>query len=559
MFFQTLRSLFRQKGFDVSVALIMALGIGVNAAVFSIAYSVLFPELPFRAPNELVMISEASRNIDTGLVSPTAFLEWRDRKPPFSEMAAFMWWEGSSDDPTLTVTITPNYFDVLGVKPLLGRTFTEEENRVGMSSAMILSYEIWQRRFGGDPGVIGRTVRDGNWSPRIVGVMPPAPINLNIGWGHIWRPIRLRQQYNRAEIVSARYLRVVGRLRHEADRAQAAAALTRVQQELQKVMPDVFKGYDVRMTGLREALAGEYRPAVLILLATAGCLLLLTCVSLGNMLVARSAAQERELAVRVALGATRSDLALRVLSATLMLASVGAALGFAFCRTAIAVIAHFEPAMGGAQTGGINSWQIVCVCAGIALVTALLVSAPVIVGVGRTSLHDALKEGGRSGKGGRRARRVRGLLVSAEVALAVSLLVASGLLTRSFLGLMGADLGFNPDNVLLLESNIGDSYYNNTARRIAYYRPLLQSISELPAVASVGGLRYFPMHARLWITPVQIKEHPVPAAEQPVVYYNRVAGDYFDTMRIPLIAGRFPSAKEMWEGSESVLINAAAA
>lgn len=193
----TFRMLFRQKAFSISVALIIAMRVGLNAAMFVVAYSVLFRPLPFKAWKEIVVVAESARTFDAGLVSPTAYLEWRDRNPPFSSMAAFMWWEGSGEDPTLTISVTPNYFDVPGVKPLLGRTFTEEENRAGFSSAMILSSETWQRRFGGDPGVIGKPVHEGNWNPIIVGVMPPGPTNLNIGWGHIWRPIRLRQRWLR--------------------------------------------------------------------------------------------------------------------------------------------------------------------------------------------------------------------------------------------------------------------------------------------------------------------------------------------------------------------------
>jgi MacB-like periplasmic core domain len=164
------RSIVRQRGFSASIIAVTALGVGVNAAVFTMVHSILLRDLPFRSADELVMLTEAARTFDTGLVSPTAYLEWRDRKPPLTDMAAFMWWEGSGEDATLTVSVTPNYFAVLGVKPLIGRTFTEEENRAGFSSAMILSYEIWQRKFGGDPSIVGRPFRDGNWSPVIAGV-----------------------------------------------------------------------------------------------------------------------------------------------------------------------------------------------------------------------------------------------------------------------------------------------------------------------------------------------------------------------------------------------------
>jgi putative ABC transport system permease protein len=556
---QAFRSLFRQRAFSAAVIAIVALGVGANAAIFALVYSVLLQDLPFKDSKDLVFVSEAGKTLDTGLVSPTAFLEWRDRNPPFSEMSAFMWWEGSGEDPTLTVSILPNYFDVLGVKPLLGRTFTEEENRAGISSAMILSYETWQRKFAGDPNIVGKPVREGNWNPIVVGVMPPAPVNLSIGWGHIWRPIRLRQQYNRAELTNARYVRVVGRLRPGMNRDQASAALTVIQHQLQIERPEIFSGYEVRLNTVREALSGEFRPALLILMGTAGCLLLLACASLANMLVARSAAHEKEMAIRVALGATRSSLAARLLAGNLILAAIGGILGFALCRATTSIVSYLEPGIRNLGTAVVYSWPVVGVCGGLAFLTALLVTIPVIFGLSNVNVHESLKEGGRGGTGGVRRQQIRGLLVSAEVALALSLLVVSGLLARSFIGLMGADLGFRPENVLLLESNLGDSYYNTSAKRVSYYRPLIQKLAEVPGVASVGGLRYFPMHARLVTSAIQIKEYPAPANQQPIVYYNRVAGDYFDAMRIPLIAGRLPSSREMWEPNDHILINAAAA
>ncbi len=556
---QLLRSLFQQKGLSASIVAITALGVGATAAIFAVVYSVLLQDLPFKNAKDVVFVSEAGKTLDTGLVSPTAFLEWRDRHPPFSEMSAFMWWEGSGEDPTLTVSVLPNYFDVLGVKPLLGRTFTEEENRAGFGSAMILSYETWQREFGGDPGIVGRPVPTGNWNPIVVGVMPPAPVNLSIGWGHKWMPIRLRQQYNRAEITSARYVRVVGRLRPGMNRDQATAALTVIQHQLQKERPEIFSGYEVRLSTVRETLAGEFRPALLILMGTAGCLLLLACASLANMLVARSAAHEKEMAIRVALGATRSSLAARLLAGNLILAAIGGLLGFALCRVTTSMVRYLEPGIRNLGTAVVSSWPVAAVCAGLGLLTALLVTIPVIFGLSNANVHESLKEGGRGGTAGVRRQQIRGLLVSAEVALALSLLVVSGHLARSFIGLMGADLGFRPENVLLLESAIGDSYYNTSAKRIGYYRPLLQRLAELPGIASVGGLRYFPMHARLVTEARKIKENPLPANQQPIFYYNRVAGDYFDAMGIPLVAGRLPSSREMWEPNDLVLINAAAA
>jgi putative ABC transport system permease protein len=244
-----------------------------------------------------------------------------------------------------------------------------------------------------------------------------------------------------------------------------------------------------------------------------------------------------------------------------VLATAAAAAGFVLCRLTTGLIAYLEPGIRTLDTNVVYSWPVVTVCAGLALLTAKMVTAPVALSLTQINVYESLKEGGRGGGVGVRRQRIRGMLVSAEVALALSLMVVSGLLARSFVSMVGADLGFRPENVLVLESALSDNAYNTAAKRVAYYRPLLRALSELPGVSAAGGLRYFPMHARLWTSAIQIQENPFPPAQLPVVYWNRVAGDYFDAMGIPLVAGRLPSAREMCDdaGSRLALVNATAA
>jgi len=552
---QSLRSLIRQPAFSIAVIAITALGVGANAAVFSIVYQVLLRELPFRQPEQLAVITEAASTFDTGLVSPNAFLEWRDRNPPFSKMAAFMWWEGTGDDPTLMVTVTKDYFEVLGVKPLLGRTFSDEEIRQGVYSATILSYEYWQKQFHGDPNVIGRTI--GDQRIPVIGVMPPGPVNLQIGWGHVWRPLRMKQELDRTQTTSARYIRVLGRLRKDTGMAQALAAMKVIQGRLQIERPELFGGYQVRMASLRETLTGEFRPALLIMTATVGCLLLLACASLANMLVARSAAHAREVAVRIALGASRSSIAGGLLLDNLMLTTVGAGAGLLLSHLTIGALARLDPGICSLGTKIAYAWPVVLVCASLALVTAILATVPVMLSISDDGLHDSLKEGGRSGAAGARHQRIRGLLVSTEVALALSLLIVSGLLARSFVMLLNATPGFKADGVLLVEPNLAEGNQNTGEKKLAPYQPIMEGIARLPGVVAVGGIRYFPMHARLWTTAIPVPGSPV----RQTVYTNRIVGDYFEAMGIPLIAGRLPSKREMWEdpNKHSILLNSSAA
>jgi hypothetical protein len=236
---QSIRSLTRQRTFSLDVIAITALGVGANAAVFAVVYQVLLRELPFQHPEQLAVITEAASSFDTGLVSPNAFLEWRDRNPPFSKMAAFMWWEGTGDDPTLTVNVTKDYFDVLGVHPLLGRTFSDQDILQGPFSAMILSYEYWQKQYHGDPNIIGRIVGDKRIP--IIGVMGPGPVNLEIGWGQVWQPLRMKQELNRTLTTDARYIRVLGRLKKDIGMEQALAGMKMIQGRLQAERPELAR------------------------------------------------------------------------------------------------------------------------------------------------------------------------------------------------------------------------------------------------------------------------------------------------------------------------------
>jgi putative ABC transport system permease protein len=367
----------------------------------------------------------------------------------------------------------------------------------------------------------------------------------------------MKQELDRTQTTDARYIRVLGRLRNDTGMEQALAAMKVIQGRLQTERPELFGGYQVRIASLRDTLTGEFRPALLIMTATVGCLLMLACASLANMLLARSAAHARELAVRIALGASRSNLAGGLLLDNLLLTTVGAGAGLLVGRLTTGLLARFDPGIRSLGTDITYAWPVVLVCAGLALVTAILVSVPVLLSINNEGLHDSLKEGGRSGAAGARHKRIRSLLVSTEVALALSLLIVSGLLARSFVMLMNVDLGFKPDRVLLVETNLGDPSQNTGKKGLATYRSLTQNVGQLSGVAAVGGLRYFPMHERLWTQTVSTTDRP----SRQTVYYNRVTGDYFVAMGIPLLAGRLPTMQEMWENRTTgrTLLNATAA
>jgi putative ABC transport system permease protein len=562
-FIDATRCLRRQPSFTGLVVLVIALGVGANAAVFTSVYGLLIADLPFNDAERIVVITETSNELDTGLVSPNAYLEWRDRNGSFTDLAAFMWWEngalgeGADAERVLAVAASRDFFRVLGVAPLLGRTFTDEDIKAGFASAMILSYDLWQRKFAGDPNVIGRTVLADGWQTPIVGVMPPAATNLATGWGDVWRPLRMRQEFDRTQTTAARYVRVIARLAPgitlEAARARAEA----VQQRLQAEHPSVFAGFGVRLVTLRTTLVGEYRPASVVLMATAACLLLLTCASLANMLMARQMARARDVAVRVTVGASSRDLWAQLLSEHLVLALLGGLGGVGVYQAALGALHRWEPQLP--LTVSLQPWVVLLVCLTLAGIAAMAASLPLLVASRDLDAGHALKEGGRTATPGAAAQQTRHRLVTAEVAMAVVLLIVSGTLLRSFVALLTTDAGFSPDRVLVVEMAIPEGQYSTGDQRRAYYRQLMESVSAVPGVESVGGLRYFPMHARLWSAAVQSTDNPLPPDQRPTFYWNRVAGDYFTAMGIPLLAGRWPTQAEMWERGGGVIVNQRAA
>ena len=554
-----------RPGFTTVVVLTLALGIGANTALFSVVHAVLLSPLPFRNPQHVVMLSEHSVTMDNGLVSPITYDDWLHRSEVFSELAAFRHWEnrtievaGGDPEPVLHVTASANYFQVLGLQPLVGRAYGEEKS--GGVNEAVLSSEIWRRRFASDPQVLGRTIRISGVPYVVVGVMPSAPHDLRIGWGDVWTPIHwYNLQDNRAASYRARYLRVLARLKSNVTLAQAQGRMDVLQHQLEQEATSVAKGYAVRVESLQDALVGKFRPALLVLLGAVGFVLLTACANVANLLLARGIAREKEIAIRVALGASRSGLVRAMLLESTVLASLGASLGLGLAYWGLWLLKYFlASSIPRISEAGLNLPVLLFTLFLIA-VSVLLFSLAPMLGLGTGNVHETLKEAGRAGGGGLRRQRLRTLMVLAEFGFATLLLVCSGLLLKSFARLLQVHPGFELSQRVVADLVIPANRYDTPAKRTGFYRELLRRMAETPGVKAAGGELYFPCRSKLWLATVWREGVNEPRGEEPIVYWNLVAGDYFQAMGNPLKQGRLFTEREVWEPGNVTVINEAMA
>ena len=559
------RGLVSRPGFSLVVIATLALAVGANTAMYSVLRAVLFDPLPFRDPDRLAVLGEYAAAIDAQFVSPVTYDDWKTRNEAFSEIATFRYWETVNLEDTLhepesinLVTASANFFDVLGIQPAIGRTYKEEQSPQGGSEAVI-SDSLWRQRYGADRSILGKAIRVRGTATTIVGIMPPTSLTLSLGWGDVWTCLyRYNIQEQRATSYRARYLSIVGRLKPELSFDQARTRMTTLQHQLWREPASVAAGYEVRLTPVAEALTGRARPGLLTLFAAVGVVLLIACANIANLMLVRTASRQRETAVRLALGATPAELASLLLAESLLLSVLGAVSGVAVAWGSLIVVRNLRPDIPRVVDAALTPGVLIFTFA-IATASALLFSVAPLIATLRSDIRSTLNDSGRGGSDGVAAGRLRRLLVACQMALACALLVCGGLLLRSLDNLLRVDPGFRPQHAALLDLYLPGSCYPKAADQTRFYRDIVRELEETPGVESAGGLLYFPYKPKLWLTSLWVESSPVPDGEQPIVYFNLIAGNYFQAMGIPLKRGRWPDAREMWEDAHAVVINEALA
>jgi len=466
------RSLRRVPGFAAVVILTLALGIGANTAIFSVVNGVLLTPLAYPQPDRLVLVWEQNphRGSARNVVSPSNYLDWRDRARSFSGLAAFTWTgitlTGGNPEHAEGRAVSQEFFSVLGVAPALGRTFTAEENTPGAAKVIMLSHGLWQRRFGGDSAIVGRTIQVAGGDVRVVGVMPVSFQSMPYGQDQYWEPLGLDPADRERR---GRYAMVIGRLRDGVSAEQAQTEMTSIAADLAREHVEFNTGWGASVVTLTDQVVGRARPILLTLLGAVSLVLLIACANVANLVLARTAARRREFAVRAALGATPLRLARGVLAESVLLAVIGGAAGLVLAVWGVGLLVAAAPAEVPrlAQIG--VDGRVLAVTLLVTLLAGILFGSPGALGRGRAGLAADLHGAGRRSTSGADAKRLRGALVVAQVSLSMILLVGAGLLIRSLQRLTAVDPGFDPSRVLTVAVDLPAATYPEAPRRTAFY------------------------------------------------------------------------------------------
>jgi putative ABC transport system permease protein len=562
-----LRVLRRNPGFAATAILTLALGIGTTTAIFSVVDAVVFKPLPFPTADRLVRIQSviAASGNGNGVASYPDFLDWRARNRVFDGMAVFRTNDFNLIGPREPLHLqgavaSAELFSMLGVAPALGRSFLAAEDNPAAASGtdpVILSYGLWQREFGSDVSVLGRTIQLGDQLFTVVGVMPRAfqyPIQAEPV--ELWTTIAVDARGGANAIAAQRgahYLDVAGLLKPGVKLQQAQAELAAIASTLNKEHPDV-KARTVRIVPEIQSLAGPIRAPLLVLLGAVGCVLLIVCVNVANLLLARATGRRKEMSVRAALGASRGRAARQLFTESVSLGLLGGGLGLALALASLRFLVRLIPA----EVPRLNAIGLDGRLLGFALLVSL--AAGILFGlapalrVSKISLTDSLKESGRgSGSGGKESSRLRDALVVSEVALAVVLLLASGLLIQSFLHLTQVDPGFNRHHVLTFQLDSPAGKHGSEVP--AFFRDVVARIGALPSVTSASAVASLPLTGENIRSSIEIEGRPTPMGSRPSADFNAVEPNYFRTLGITRIAGRDFTEHDGLKSSPVAIVN----
>src|ERR1700730_13706441 len=563
------RMLIHKPGVTVLAVLALALGIGASTAIFSVVNTVLLRPLPYANGNRLVMIWEQNRPRARArnVISPANFQDWREQNQVFQDMSAFydsaynLTGLGDPEEVTGMATST-NLFDVLGEHAMLGRTFVQDDGVQGKDDIAVLTYGFWRKHFGSDRNVVGKTLALDAQTITVIGVMPQGfdffvKENSNIKKNpEFWLPIVFTP---RSRVRGGRSLSAIGVLKPGVTFEQAKGEMNALGARLEQQYPDFNKGWGINLVPLHRQFSGDLRQPLMILLIAVGFVLLIACANVANLLLARSVARQKEIAIRAALGAGRFRLVRQLLTDSLLLSLAGCTIGVLLARWGVDGLLAISPRdLLSFTTVNIDK-RVLGFALALSVLTSVIFGLLPALEASRPNTNESLKEGGRGSSRGRDHRLLNWFVV-AQVALSLMLLIGSGLMIKSLMRLQSVDPGFDPNNLLTVSISLPRAKYAEAPRKIEFFQQLLARVRQLPGVRSAGAASAPPFTGLGAATDFVIEgQPPMTSAEAPTTDVRVVDQDYFKTMSIPVLKGRTFTDREETESSRVVIISDAMA
>jgi len=553
------RMLLRKPDFTLIAVLMLALGISGNTAIFSVVNAVLLRPLPLKDPERLMLVLETKLpQFPESTASPGNFLNWKAQNTVFEQLVATnnssFNLVGTGDPERLRgMFVSDGFFTLLGATPQLGRDFLPEEDRAGRNFVVMLSHGLWQRRFGGDPNIVNQAITLNGQSYTVIGVMPASfrygGRNLDL-----WTPMAFTAQ--QAQNHGGHFLSVVGRLKSGVTVEQARTEMTAIAGRLATQYPNANAGWGVKLGPMLEFAVRGIKPALLVLLGAVAFVLLIACANVANLLLARAAGRQKEIAIRTAMGAGRWRIVRQLLTESLLLSLVGGAIGLLLAQWGMDLLLKLAPQNLPRMSGVSLDGRALGFTAAITLLTGVIFGLVPALQASKPNLNEVMKDAGRGSTEGGQRQFIRGALVVLEVASALVLLVGAGLMIKSFWRLQKVDPGFNPDNALMASIALPRRKFPEADQQAAFYKQLIENVSTLPGVQAVGASNDIPLSGSNTIFGFEIQGRPQqPAGAGQSTNYFAVSADYFKAMGIPLLRGRVFTEQDTKNTTRVAVIN----
>jgi putative ABC transport system permease protein len=556
------RMLRKSPGLTCAAVVSLALGIGANTAIFGVVNSILLKSLPYKDPDRLVLLwgNIPAEGKNRSQVSATDVDDWQHQNSVFEDVTTYANWSatftGSGEPERITgVQVGDGFFRIMRGTPLLGRTFLPEEQQEGKDNVIVLGYGLWKGRFGGDPGVVGKTVTLGTKAYTVVGVMPEdfltLPSNL-VAPGQFYRPVA--EPHDEDERAS-RHLRAIARLKPGVTVEQAQAEMNVIASRLERAHPADNTGYGVRLVTLPEDTVGGLRPTLWTLFGAVAFVLLIACANVGNLLLARSTARRKEFAVRSALGAGRARIVRQLLTESVLLALAGGAVGLLLALWGTGIIGSLGAQVTPLLAGVAVDYRVLAFTLLISILAGVFFGLAPALQVSKPDLNESLKEGGRAGGAGERGERLRSALIVSEMALALVLLACAGLLIKSVVRLRAVDPGFKPERLLTADISLPESRYPDNASQAAFFERLAARLETQPGVEAAGFTSVLPFGDNFDGRALAVEDQPRPRGQEISVDLYIETPDYLRAMQIPLVEGRAIDEHDTADTTPVALVN----